>query len=516
MIATAHAEPNSSQTYLSYLFPFRLNGFSESIVTSFYRYLGDWFKTGGPLFVKVGQYLSTKRSMLPSEFTEHLKQLQDENQFSVPRLSELGFPFLNHLLLRCVGSGSMAAVFFVLNRDTHKKYAVKVKHPRLAEAVNTNHSQLLRIIDWINYFPDWSMFSGIRTIGFFFTPTLVDAMKDQQDFQKEQTVQNTVRCRLRTVKHLVHIPFVHFQNEHLMIQSYEDGVSLSELKLRYGPEIAIQACALLQTTYFNLMHSIGFVHSDLHEGNFRFRVDSRTKQLSLVLYDFGYCTLLDEKQKSYIRRLFPNCCTPSSDGLAWIIRDLNREKPEAMLDAITDRYMNEKLSGLTAMSRNGDSIYKYTDMEKAKEIYEGFDASSMVSDLVDMIQSNGLTFDPVLLSVVFNMAYIVDYDTTYYPRTFENMVSKYTYIAIYDAVFRIALDGEPVRSAFGIRKSTEYVQAADLGSTDLGPTDVGSADVGSADVGSADVGSADVGSADVEQTIVAASEGGSSIVAEAT
>ena len=63
----------------------------------------------GPLFVKVGQYLSTKRDYLPEKLIEKLQVLQENNIFTLP---DLEFVRENHYqLLRCMGSGSIGSVF---------------------------------------------------------------------------------------------------------------------------------------------------------------------------------------------------------------------------------------------------------------------------------------------------------------------------------------------------------------------------------------------------------------------
>lgn len=404
-----------------------------SLTNICYRYLVRLFESNGPLFIKVGQYLSTKEEFLPSDFTVHLKCLQSNNDYKCPEIDSIREHIPRRLVLRCLGAGSIAAVYLVLDLDTGTKYAVKVKHNDLSREISENHSSLTRIIGWMNYLPKWSMFSSVETLGFFFTPSLLQAMSEQQDFARESNVQNQMYHLLRPLRRTIVIPRVHYHNQNQIVQSYMVGLTIPELMEQYGPHIAVQALALLESTFFNMMRAFGFVHNDLHEGNFKFRVGRRSKRLSIIIYDFGYFTVLDKETHKHIRNMYKDCNLPDVAELKKLFQSTNETNPKwEAFSADYDTFFNhEKLKPCRIYDK--DSVAHYV-----KHFNDDVDMSQIMKQLVTLVIRHNMIMNQTVLNIIFNMTYMIDYENKYVPDVRSSLTKQY-YVSMYDSLFRTAI-----------------------------------------------------------------------------
>ena len=398
-----------------------------------YRYIVRLFESNGPLFIKVGQYLSTKEDFLPSDFTVHLKTIQSNNEYMCPEIDSIREYIKRRLVLRCLGAGSIAAVYLVIDLDTGTKYAVKVQHTDLSREISENHSSLTRIIGWMNYLPKWSMFSSVETLGFFFTPSLLQAMSEQQDFARESHVQNQMYRLLHPLRRTVVIPRVHYQNKNQIVQSYVVGLTIPELVEQYGPHIAIQALALLESIFFNMMRTFGFVHNDLHEGNFKFRVGRRSKRLSIVIYDFGYFTVLDKETHQHIRSMYKDCNLPDVGELKQLFRSTNETNPnwEAFSAEYDTFFSHEKLKPCRLCDK--ESIAHYI-----KHFYDDVHLSHIMKKLVTLVIRFNMNMNPTILNIIFNMTYMIDYENKYVTSIDDSLIKQY-YVAMYDSLFRCSI-----------------------------------------------------------------------------
>jgi len=259
----------------------------------------------GPTYIKLAQTLSNRNDILPSQYCSRLKSLQFKGaEYSQEKQTVLNllkndsklYPHIDETSLEQIATGSIATV-----------YKAKInKNTVIIKVLNDNVREKIRVdIKTINY-----IFMLIKTFGPKTIRELA-AMFDLEEFSKsilEQTyftneVKNMNLCRQDFKSNdRVIIPTVYDYTDEYIIESFEEGQFVAEYLYKHPDEKSYVAGILLGTmTSMVLEHNR--IHSDLHEGNFQFRM-SCNDETQIILFDFGHvssacCNVLDKVRKAY-------------------------------------------------------------------------------------------------------------------------------------------------------------------------------------------------------------------------
>lgn len=175
-----------------------------------------------------------------------------------------------------IGSGTIAQVYRGFSVTHQREVAVKIKHPHMRAAIDEAVQQYNALSNSF-WFP-----RNLKSCGDeFFT-----ALYRQEDFTAEFVAGNTMRHMLEEATLLV-VPRMLMVSEHALIMDYEAGT----YHLRDIPDVETRDQVCLGLIYFHIVSVFqGFLHADLHWGNFSIR----TEPLQIVLYDFGLTLDLKE------------------------------------------------------------------------------------------------------------------------------------------------------------------------------------------------------------------------------
>ena len=176
-----------------------------------------------------------------------------------------------------IASGSIGQVYKAKLRYNDKVVAIKVQHPNLKRDIFIPQL-FLSIILWI---------LKISNIIQYYLPIDFDdffkGLQKQLDFNIEA---NNLQTYYKNYKdnNMVIIPELYIFTEDILIMSYEDGVSfnsISDKKIKY---IAANLMILTMRQGFLIDN---FINIDLHEGNWKIRLDNN--EIKLIIYDMGLC-----------------------------------------------------------------------------------------------------------------------------------------------------------------------------------------------------------------------------------
>ncbi|CAN7197572.1 ubiquinone biosynthesis regulatory protein kinase UbiB [Acidovorax sp. LjRoot117] len=267
----------------------------------------------GPIFVKFGQVLSTRRDLLPPDVADELARLQDR----VPPFDpDIAVATIERAYRRPIGevftsfdrvpvaSASIAQVHFATLRDRHgieREVAVKVLRPGMLPVIEKDLGLMRMMAGWVE---------GLSADGKRLKPREVVAefdnyLHDELDLVREAANAAQLRRNMQGLD-LVLIPeiFWDFCHAEVMVMQRMNGVPISQIgRLRDAgvdiPKLARDGV----TIFFTQVFRDGFFHADMHPGNIQVSLDPATFGRYISL-DFGIVGTLTESDKEYLAQNF--------------------------------------------------------------------------------------------------------------------------------------------------------------------------------------------------------------------
>ncbi|RZI71620.1 MAG: ubiquinone biosynthesis regulatory protein kinase UbiB [Variovorax sp.] len=267
----------------------------------------------GPIFIKFGQVLSTRRDLLPPDIADELARLQDRVP---PFPSAVAIATIERAFRRPVGdvfvqfdetpvaSASIAQVHFATLRTrdgTLREVAVKVLRPNMRGVIEKDLALMAMMAGWVE---------SLSADGKRLKPREVVAefdkyLHDELDLVREAANAAQLRRNMAQLE-LVMIPemFWDFCHPEVMVMERMNGVPIAQLdRLRAAgvdiPKLATDGV----TIFFTQVFRDGFFHADMHPGNIQVSLEEGTFGRYISL-DFGIIGTLTESDKEYLAQNF--------------------------------------------------------------------------------------------------------------------------------------------------------------------------------------------------------------------
>ncbi len=259
----------------------------------------------GPIFVKFGQVLSTRRDLIPPDIAEELAHLQDRvppfpTELAIARIQAEAGRSLDELFARFehvpVASASVAQVHFAeLHNGT--PVAIKVLRPSIEKVIDHD----LALLEAAAVLIEKVWIDGRRLKPREVVAEFAKYLRDELDLMREASNCSQLRRNFKGSQLLI-VPEVHWDycstNVMVMQRMYgtpisridrlrEQNVDLKELS-RAGVEI-----------FFTQVFRDGFFHADMHPGNIFVSPGGQ-----YIALDFGIMGTLDERDKQYLAQNF--------------------------------------------------------------------------------------------------------------------------------------------------------------------------------------------------------------------
>ncbi len=259
----------------------------------------------GPIFVKFGQLLSTRRDLIPTDIADELAKLQDQvppfpSTQAVALLEEAYGKRLSEVFAEFdetpVASASVAQVHFAVLPDG-REVAVKILRPGISSII-VHDVALLEICAGLieRWWED-----GRRL-----KPKLVVAefekyLHDELDLMRESANASQLRRNFADAKLLL-VPEVHWDwcSEQVMVMERMHGMPISQIAALRAAGINLSKLAAdgVEIFYTQVFRD-GFFHADMHPGNILVAHDGR-----YVALDFGIMGTLTDSDKNYLAQNF--------------------------------------------------------------------------------------------------------------------------------------------------------------------------------------------------------------------
>jgi ubiquinone biosynthesis protein len=263
----------------------------------------------GPIFVKFGQVLSTRRDLLPADVADELARLQDRvppfpGELAVREIERgLGHPIdelFDDFDRTPVASASIAQVHLARLKDG-REVAVKVVRPNMApvierdlELLRTAGSLLMRIsadarrlrpLDVIDEFDKY--------------------LHDELDLIREAANANQLRRNFEGTR-LLRIPEMYWDwcSTSVLTMERMHGFPISQIERMREAGIDLKQLSRDGVEiFFTQVFRHGFFHADMHPGNILVG-DSGADFNRYIALDFGIVGTLSEFDKNYLAQNF--------------------------------------------------------------------------------------------------------------------------------------------------------------------------------------------------------------------
>ena len=317
----------------------------------------------GPIFVKFGQVLSTRRDLLPPDIAEELARLQDrvppfDSAIAVATIERsFGKPLdavFSHFDQKPVASASIAQVHFATLRDGRhagREVAVKVLRPNMLPVIEKDLSLMRMMAGWVE---------KLSADGKRLKPREVVAefdkyLHDELDLVREASNAAQLRRNMQGLD-LVQIPEVFWDYCHteVMVMERMHGLPINrvdELRRR-GVDIPKLARDGV-TIFFTQVFRDGFFHADMHPGNIQVSVDPATFGRYISL-DFGIVGTLTEFDKEYLAQNFTAFFRRDYKRVAelhiesgWVPPETRVDELEGAIRAVCEPYFDRPLKEIS-------------------------------------------------------------------------------------------------------------------------------------------------------------------------
>ena len=264
----------------------------------------------GPIFVKFGQVLSTRRDLLPTDIADELARLQDrvppfpaaqarllvEQAFGKP--VEAVFEQFD---AEPVASASIAQVHFAVLVQGGREVAVKVLRPGMLDAIEGDLALLRTLARWVERLSA----DGKRLRPREVVAEFDNYLHDELDLVREAANAAQLRRNMQDLP-LIMIPEMVWElcTSGVIVMERMHGVQISQRQRLHDAGVDIKKLARDGVTiFFTQVFRDGFFHADMHPGNIQVSLAPATFGRYIAL-DFGIVGTLTEVDKEYLAHNF--------------------------------------------------------------------------------------------------------------------------------------------------------------------------------------------------------------------
>src|SRR3972149_2415456 len=274
----------------------------------------------GPLFVKLGQLLSTRRDMLPEDIADEFAKLQDcVPPFPGPearRIIEKAFgKSINEIFVEFnetpLASASVAQVHAATLKDG-RKMIVKVVRPGIIKIIRRD----LGLMDFLARQAERYSEDGRNMRPTNVVSELHKTLMHELDLMREAANASQLR-RNFAQSDTLYVPAVEWPltTEKVMVMERISGIPVSDsaglraagIDLKWLAEAGVEI-------FFTQVFRDSYFHADMHPGNIFVRKPEPGKPPRVMLVDFGIMSSLSEFDQRYLAENF----------LAFLNRDYQR------------------------------------------------------------------------------------------------------------------------------------------------------------------------------------------------
>ena len=335
--------------------------------------LYDTLEKLGPTFIKIGQILSTRVDLIPSEYCTTLSKLRS-NVAPIPyeeieKILNNYYGDINKIFysieVEPIGSASIAQVHKAILRSNNKSVVIKIKRPNIdniiyndiqlfKKAVSLLHlNRLIKVMD-LNEVLD----------------QLYETTMEELNFKVE--VSNMIKFKnLHKDSKTIKGPYVYENlcSDNIIVMEYIDGIKINDIELLKGRGYKLDVIAnILSEDYIKQAITDGFFHADPHPDNIIINGGN------ITYIDFGMMGHLSDKNKQLLKNCMKAIIFKDYKDVSRILVSMSTKLDEVDYDCLSD-----DISTI---------LEEFGDLE-----LESISTTKFISDMFSMLRRNHLVLD---------------------------------------------------------------------------------------------------------------------------
>ena len=298
----------------------------------------DAFITLGPVYIKLGQWLSSRADILPKPYMDVLGRLQDDVpavEFDKVKpilekdLGPLDEAF-DHISKETISGASLGQVY--LAQLHGKDVVVKVRRPGVERKVNNDLKSLRSLLPLALRFIDPNL--GITVKAMF--SQFVETIHEEMDYDLELENLCSIRDSMADNPSVI-VPKVYKERStsRIITMQYVPGIKVTDVDALDAMGINRQQLVIdIHKIFFLMLLRHPVFHADPHPGNI-----SVTPQGRIILYDYGMVGRLDDQTRLKLIRLYvalvdrdPARSVVAMDQLGMLVPNFNRRVIERAIN----------------------------------------------------------------------------------------------------------------------------------------------------------------------------------------
>ena len=257
----------------------------------------------GPVYIKLGQWLSSRADILPQPYMEELAKLQDDvpaapfervKPVIEDELGPIGERF-DSVDTDPISGASLGQVYRA--RLSGREVVIKVRRPGIEKVVEKDIAVLKRVLPMALSFVDPNLRFSARTM----LAQFIESIHEEMNYVQEATNLRTIKGNMQDDGGVI-IPEVYegHSSESVLTMEYMPGIKVTDIDSLDAAGIDRRDLVTkTHKVFFTMLLRHSVFHADPHPGNI-----SVTPEGRLILYDFGMVGRLDRETRLRLIRLY--------------------------------------------------------------------------------------------------------------------------------------------------------------------------------------------------------------------
>jgi len=308
----------------------------------------DTFISLGPVYIKLGQWLSSRADILPQPYLEELAKLQD----SVPAApfdqvksiieKDLG-PIdkkFDKIDPNSISGASLGQVY--LGSISGQQVAIKVKRPGIEKIVAKDIKVLKKVLPLALRFVDPNLRYSAKAM----LSQFIETIHEEMDYTIESSNLKKIKHDMeKNNKVLVPAVYDDYSSKNVLTMEYLPGIKVTNIKALDEKGIDRQKLVIdVHKVFFTMLLKHSIFHADPHPGNI-----SVTDSGKLILYDYGMVGKIDNETRLKLVRLYlalvekdPPRTVNAMNDLRMLTPDFNRSVIEKGIELAVNAMHGKK------------------------------------------------------------------------------------------------------------------------------------------------------------------------------